>query len=258
MKIEPNKIYNCDCLEALKKMPSKSVDLVVTDPPYEFNNAIGGGAFGNNTRNYHAEYIALYHKTGKSKETERLRINANATKNIKRTGGRLLCNGFDFAILDECCRVLKAINIYVWCSKAQLNKLLTYFTEKDCFVDVLVWCKTNPTPLCCGTYLSDIEYLVFAKEKGVKLYGNYHSKHKYWVSPCNKADKDKYKHPTIKPLEIIKTIITNSSKANDVVLDPFIGSGTTAVACIQEQRQYIGFEIDKKYFEIANHRIDSL
>jgi len=74
------------------------------------------------------------------------------------------------------------------------------------------------------------------------------------------TDKDKkmYEHPTIKPLELIRRLIRNSSKENDIVLDCFLGSGTTAVACILENRKYIGFEINKKYFDIANKRISEI
>lgn len=65
-----------------------------------------------------------------------------------------------------------------------------------------------------------------------------------------------YGHPTIKPLDIIKTLIENSSRKGDLVLDPFIGSGTTAVACKSLGRNYIGFEINEKYYRIANERIE--
>jgi site-specific DNA-methyltransferase (adenine-specific) len=66
----------------------------------------------------------------------------------------------------------------------------------------------------------------------------------------------KWIHPTIKPISIIRTIIRNSSKEGDIVLDCFLGSGTTAVACILENRNYIGIEINKKYYDIAIERIN--
>lgn len=250
-------IYNQDCFDGLLDIPDNSIDLVVTDPPYEFGNGVGGGAFGSKHRDYHAEYLALYKETGKTKETERLRIMANAQKNVQNTVGLLLSYGFDFAILDECCRVLKKINIYVWCSKAQVRKILNYFEDKGCNTDILVWCKTNPTPMCNGTYLSDLEYCIFAREKGVQLGGEYATKHKFWVSECNVADKKLWGHPTIKPLHIIRQLIYNSSKEGDVVLDPFMGSGTTAIAAIQEGRHFVGYELDMKYYESAQRRIQN-
>ena len=72
------------------------------------------------------------------------------------------------------------------------------------------------------------------------------------------SDKKKYGHPTIKPLEFIRKVIRNSSVAGDVILDSFMGSGTTAVACILENRNYIGFEVNKKYYDIALKRIEEV
>lgn len=129
--------------------------------------------------------------------------------------------------------------------------------KKNYSIDLLTWHKTNPTPTCNNTYLSDTEYCIFAREKGVKLYGTYHTKKKYYITPINKNDKKLYNHPTIKPLEIIQNLIINSSTEGDIVLDPFLGSGTTAVASKMLNRQYIGFEINKDYFEIAQKRIDN-
>lgn len=74
----------------------------------------------------------------------------------------------------------------------------------------------------------------------------------------NKRDKDIYKHPTIKPIEIIKNFLMLSSSENSVVCDPFMGSGTTGVACKELNREFIGFEIDKEYFEIAKNRIEGV
>lgn len=133
---------------------------------------------------------------------------------------------------------------------------MNYFESKNCFIDVLVWCKTNPVPTCNNKYLSDVEYCILAKEPGCKIYGTYETKHKYYITPTNKEDKKLYKHPTIKPLQIIKNLIINSSKENDVILDCFMGSGTTGVACKQLNRKFIGVEINKEYFNIAKERIE--
>lgn len=78
-----------------------------------------------------------------------------------------------------------------------------------------------------------------------------------FVSPINNKDKEKYKHPTIKPIRLIEKLVRNSSNENDVVLDCFMGSGTTGVACVNENRNFIGMEIDKEYFDIASERIRS-
>ena len=124
-------------------------------------------------------------------------------------------------------------------------------------MDLLSWHKTNPTPACGNKYLSDTEYLVFARDPGVKLYGSYETKRKFWVTPANVKDKKAYGHPTVKPLDIIETLVMNSSREGDVVLDPFMGSGTTAAACIRTGRRYLGFEIRGDYYDVAMARIRS-
>lgn len=74
----------------------------------------------------------------------------------------------------------------------------------------------------------------------------------------NMVDKNSFGHPTIKPLEFVKNHIINSTKKGDIILDTFLGSGTTAVACKETGRQYIGFEIDKEYFKIAQDRLNGI
>lgn len=238
-------LHHGDCYEVIKDIPDDSVDLVIIDPPYEFIANTGSGAFGNKNRSYHADYSKVYH--------ENTEIGQQKKKNLQELSQ--ICRGFDYSILDECCRVLKKVNIYVWCSKAQVSQLLTYFENKGCFIDILTWHKTNPVPTCNGTYLNDTEYLIFARQKGVKVYGTYETKFKYYVTPLNQKDKKLYKHPTIKPVFIIQNLIINSSLEGDTVLDCFMGSGTTGVACRKTNRKFIGIEVNDEYFEIAKGRI---
>lgn len=242
-----------DCLDLLGGVPDKSIDLVVIDPPYEFCGGGGAGAFGTKKRNYHTEYLSLYRQTGKTKETERLRICSN--KDNQRASTKNISKGFDNTILDILVLKMKKINIYIWCSKSQFRQIIDYFDDLECKIDLLTWHKTNPVPTCNNTYLSDTEYLFYIREKNVKLYGSYVTKKKYYITPTNKEDKQKYKHPTIKPLEIIKNLIINSSNEGDTILDCYMGSGTTGVACKELNRNFIGFEIDENYFNIAKDRI---
>lgn len=76
--------------------------------------------------------------------------------------------------------------------------------------------------------------------------------------PLNVKDKRLYGHPTVKPLNIIRNLVENSSKEGYLVLDPFMGSGTTAVACKELNRNYIGFEISKDYVEASLNRLASV
>ena len=166
-----------------------------------------------------------------------------------------LKDGFDLKVLDLLMQKMKKINIYIYCSKRQIQELLEYFSNKSCNYEVLTWHKQNPSPLTNNIYLPDTEYIIFARERGVKLYGNYHTKHKYYISGVNQTDKKKYKHPTIKPMPFIENHIENSSKKGDIVLDCFAGSGTTLVGAINKGRRFIGFEINEEYYKIAKSRI---
>ena len=151
---------------------------------------------------------------------------------------------------------MKRINIYIWCNKSQIPDYLNYF--KDCSFNIISWHKTNPVPACSNHYIPDTEYCLYFREKGVEIYGNYNTLKTYYVTQINMEDKKKFNHPTIKPLNIIENLIINSSKENDVVLDCFMGSGTTGVACKKLNRDFIGIEINKDYFNIAKKRIESI
>lgn len=123
---------------------------------------------------------------------------------------------------------------------------------------ILVWCKTNPIPTTNNNWLSDIEYCIYVRGEGVRLNDGYELKSKWYQSPINQSDKDLYKHPTIKPLELVKRHILHSTQPNDIVLDCFAGSGTTCLAAKETGRRYIGMEIDKEYHKIAVNRLNGI
>ena len=106
--------------------------------------------------------------------------------------------------------------------------------------------------------MTDTEFILFFREKGVKIGGEFKTKFTYYVTPLNQSDKKQYGHPTIKPLEIVQNLILNSSNEGDIILDPFLGSGTTAVAAVNTNRHYIGFELNETYFDIACKRLDEV
>lgn len=241
-----NRIHLGDTYEMIKDLPDKSIDLIVTDPPYEYTTGVEGGAFASKNRTHHKDYMDV------SKNT--YRINERKVKN--RNDIMHLSSGIDFSLLHELDRVMKKINIYIWCSKAMVSRILNHYESKGCNIDILTWHKTNPIPTANNTYMNDTEYCIFAREKGVRVNGTIDSKRKYYVTPLNIEDKDLFLHPTIKPLNIIKNLIINSSNEGDIVLDPFLGSGTTAVASKELGRNYIGFEINDDYYRIACERLN--
>lgn len=228
--MELNKIYNDDCFKGIKNIPDNSIDLIVMDPPYEISTNKG--------------------------RTAHTKIEGSILKVQDDLVSHNLTSGYDFSLLDELVRVMKQINIYIWCNKAQLEDYLKYFVDKhNCKYEILIWNKTNAIPLYSNKYLIDKEYCLYFK-KGAKCKPlTYDDARTVYISSTNAKDRKKYKHPTIKPLDFIRRIIRNSSKENDIVLDCFMGSGTTAIASILENRQFIGFEINKEYFDIANKRI---
>ena len=234
------KLYNEDCLTALKELPDKSVDLVVTDPPYLIETD-GAGFFG--------KKYDEYTKTGQKKQVGERYV-------MKEIDG--MKNGFSDEVLSELCRVMKKINCYFFCSQKQIPILLDFFVNKrQCNWNLLTWHKTNPMPTCGNKYLPDTEFIMFFREKGVKIYGSFETKFTYYVTKRNMEDKKKYGHPTIKPLEIVKNLVINSSNEGDTVLDCFMGSGTTGVASKNLGRDFIGIEINKDYFETAKERIEN-
>ena len=221
--IMTNRIYNMDCLEGVRKMPDNSVDLIVSDPPYNFLTKNGKG-------------------TGVVKDSQYL-------KEIE-----YMSHGFDMRILDECVRVMKRINAFFFCSRGQIPMYIEYFSALGANIQLLTWSKTDVPPLCNGKYLSDSEYIIYAYEDSVSE--KYTPITDHFITKkvhCNKNDP--LYHPTKKPIDILSSLIRSASKENDIVLDMFSGSASTAVACIETGRKFIGFELMEKYYKVGNKRI---
>lgn len=109
---------------------------------------------------------------------------------------------------------------------------------------------------CGNKYLTDTEFILFFRERGVKVYGQFDTKRTWCATPLNQSDKKKYNHPTVKPQLIVTNLILNSSQYGEIILDPFMGSGTTGVACVKTNRNFIGIELDEQYFKTAKSRIE--
>ena len=224
MAMEINTVLNKDCMEGMAAMDGGSVDLVIADPPYFQGEGGGGGSFGVKKKSHRTEI------------------------------DKMMC-GISDECIEQMARVCKRVNMYIFCSVLQIPQYLAFATRHGYKFDILTWHKTNAVPACNGKYMPDTEYIVFIKESGVPLYGTAATKRKYYVTPTNVKDKRKWGHPTIKPLNIVQNLIINSTQDGGVVLDPFMGSGTTAVACIRTGRNYIGFELNTQYYEVCKKRI---
>ena len=214
--MELNKIYNTDCLEFMRSMPDSCVDLVVTDPPYEIHTK--GGGLGKRP---------VYENGALGK----------------------ISQGFDAeATLEQIARICKKINIFIFCSTKQKPRIMNWGYERGCNIAELAWYKPNAAPFTNNTFKSDLENIIYIREKGVKIKGI----SKLFTHNCGKS---KYGHPTEKPLEIIEKLILTASNEGDLIFDPFMGSGTTAAACKELNRNFIGCEIEAKYCEIAEKRL---
>lgn len=218
-----------DCLELLKDISDGSIDLIVTDPPYDIPQMKGSGTYGH--------YF------------DPVREDCQAIN---------ILNGFDKRVLDECWRVMKKPNIYLWCNARQIPMYLDFFVDKrGCSFDILVWIKDNAMPTYSNKYLTDKEYCLYFRKGGYCQPEDYKCARTWFMQPINAKDKALYKHPTIKPMRIIHQLVKNSCPEGGVVLDPFMGSGTTGVACAALNRDFIGIELNEEYFKIAETRINN-
>ena len=235
-KYELNNIYCEDSYDAIKNIPDNSVDCIYIDIPYLYE---GGGG-------------------GHSKLSKRI-IKIN-----KELDDANISSGIEYSLFNDALRVMKKVNMFVWCSKLQILDILNFVTNYSddnkiiINTEIMFWGKTNPTPSTNNTWLPDVEYCLYFRESGVKLNDGYELKSKFHISPINKNDKDLYNHPTIKPLDLVKRHLLHTTQEGDLVIDFFVGSGTTAVAAKETGRNFIGFEIDKDFHKIAVDRVNGI
>ena len=211
-----------DCLEVMPTLGK--VDAILTDPPYELSSASPGNShFGMSLSKFESD----------------------AYKNI--------VSGFDmdatFTQLEVLC---KPFNMFCFCSNKQISGLMAYHEKRKRSTTLLIWHKINAAPFANGVWRGDIEYCIHTKDKGAVFVGNAVEKKKVTELPLV-IDKA---HPTVKPLPLIIKYMKICSNLEQTILDPFMGSGTTLVACAKMGRKGIGIEIDEDYFNIACKRVE--
>lgn len=214
-----------DCLELMKDIPAESVDLVATDCPYRI---VSGGC------------------TNKGKG------NGIFQKENASNGKLFTHNEIKFSDwLPEVYRILKFnTHCYIFCNGRNLMNLQKQAENAGfSYQNTLVWDKGNVTPN--RYYMIGCEFILMLKKGKSRTINNAGCSNVLRVK--NKVGK-KY-HPTEKPVELMRVLIENSTQPGDLVVDPFMGSGSTGIACVNTGRRFIGFELDKKYFEIAEKRI---
>ncbi len=153
--------------------------------------------------------------------------------------------GFDYSVLDN------FDNWVCFGTLRQVPKLIEKAADRRHML--ITWNKTNPCPLINGNYLPDTEYAVHAWR--TRLYGGIENRARFIVHPTE--HKQNGEHPNQKPIRVLSKLLCVASDVGHMVLDPFMGSGTTGVACVQLGRKFIGIEIDPHWFEVACARIES-
>ena len=228
-------LTNQSCFDFLKTTPDKSIDLVLIDPPYEVSrdtNFQSGEPKGDNT--------------------DRFRVSMDFGEWDSNFTGLDL-------VIKECYRILKdggtLICFYdLW----KLTALKDYF-ELANFKQLrfIEWLKTNPVPLNSKTnYLTNSrEIAIIGVKKGKPTFNSEYDNGIYKYPICH--DKGRF-HPTQKPVALLEELILKHSNENDTVLDCFAGSGSTAVAAHNTNRNFIGCELSKEYFDKTLERFDEL
>ena len=237
-----NKIFNESCLNTLARMSDDSVDLVITSPPYNMNLRIRDGKYCSRqiTKEFSTKYDVF-------------------------SDNMPIAEYFDFhlRVIKELLRVAPIVfyNVQIVTgSKRAVFKLLGELNEY--VKDIIVWDKENAQPAMSEGVLNR-QYeliIVFAKRDAISRKFNYCNFERGTLNDVWRIKRGKKVtnlHGATFPEELVEKILTNFSRERDVVYDPFMGTGTTAVVCKKMNRRFIGSEIITSYVEVAKERLQN-
>ena len=225
-----------DCLERMKEIPEKSIDAIICDPPFNIVEKIG--------KNIH-----IFRQAEKQIDTsisadsmsfdvgfDQISWLSIAAKRLKKGGNFLIFN--DWENLGEIAKEARRIGLKV--------KMIGH------------WQKTNPCPAEWGRrFVAGREYYIHLAKGGCNTFNTDKPHNGCFEMPLTKpSEKKSGKHPNQEPIKLMSDIIELLTNAGDLILDPFMGSGTTGVACVNLNRNFIGIELDENYFSIAQQRIN--
>ena len=237
------RLFHGDCLQILPQFPQNSIDMIFADPPYFLSN---GGI------TCHAGKMVPVNK-GKWDVSHGIEEN----------------HKFNLAWLSECQQVL-AKNGVIWVSGTAHVIFSVGFAMQQLRFKILndiIWFKPNASPnLSCRYFTHSTETVIWAAKnqrsrhtfnyKLMKQLGNGKQMRNLWeISPPQPNEKTHGKHPTQKPLKLLERILLASTNEEDVVLDPFNGSGTTAIAAVRLNRKYLGIEMSEEYLDLTITRV---
>lgn len=225
------KIFNQDCYEVLRKAKNNSVDCIFTDPPYNLSK----------------------YSTGNIDLSWRPSLNNDIAKwdQVELNPANLLQ---DFK------RIIKPTgNIFIFTSYNLIGKWHEVFDKEFDTFQFFIWHKLNPAPkIFKAGFLNSCEMIICLWNKGHTWnFTAQNEMHNFFECPiCSGAERLKNpKHPTQKPLKLLEHLIKIGTKENDVVLDPFMGVGSTGEACLKLKRRFVGCEIEKDYFIATEKRL---
>jgi site-specific DNA-methyltransferase (adenine-specific) len=243
-----NQIFNEDMLSGIQRIPDGSIDLILTDPPYSL-----GKDYGNDSdKKESEEYLAWTYAW----------IDAVVPK-LKPNGSFYIFLSWQYSpeIFSYIKKKMTMVNEIIWDRRvpsmggstrkfSSVHDNLGFFVNgKDYFFDL----DAVRIPYDEETKKARTRS-IFVGKKWLEL--GYNPKDVWSCARLHAEDPERTEHPTQKPLEIIERIILASSPVNGTVLDPFMGSGTTAYAAKMADRNYVGFELNTDYFNIIQSRLD--
>ena len=243
-------LYNADCLKILEQLPENSVDMIFADPPYNLSN----GGFSVHAGRRVSVHKGDWDKSRGFKDDYEFHQNwLTACKRVLKPHGTLWVSGTYHSIY-QCGHALQALGYHI------LNDIS--------------WFKPNASPnLSCRFFTASHETLLWArKEKKAKHTFNYSlmknenwpedqlkkpglQMRSVWAISTPRPDEKRFgKHPTQKPLSLLKRVVLASTNKGDIVLDPFTGSSTTGLAAIIHDRKFIGIDMEKKFLDLSIKR----
>lgn len=259
-------LYNQDCLEGMRTLPSESIDCVVTDCPYkicaggvsiEERADEMGGVMRKRTDSKHVSLCGVLNDKQVIRSNSRIgdkwvKADQTAVPSAVRNGKMFAHNDIAFSEwLPDVYRVLKqGTHCYIMVNARNLKELQTE-AEKAGFVfqNLLVWDKGTATPN--KYYMQGLEFILMLSKRPARNINDMGSK-SLLSTPNIIGTK---RHPCEKPVSLMVEMIRNSTNEGDIVLDPFAGASSTLIAAKRLNRRYIGFEIDKQYYDITYRRL---
>lgn len=227
LKLDDCQLMFGDCIERMKEIPDNSIDCIVTDPPYKLTSG-GCKSVGN--------FNIVFNRTNYYGKSSGIMFNVPDFNQWLGNVYRILKNGTHFYCMTNDKNLNNIIN----------EALKVGFKE----VNILVWDKGMHVPI--PYYMKNIEFILLFRKGNARKINNMGSTSLIKI----KGILGVKVHPSEKPIKLMEHFILNSSNKNDIIFDPFMGSGSTGVACVNTNRKFIGIELDDKYYDISCKRIE--